>query len=81
MMKTNRHGLLEKTWLWLEQKEWWNRVLFQMLLWSGTRLFRVVASYAPDGGHVRALHFALSQGDLNTSVRLLVESLDQECQC
>lgn len=47
-----------------------------MLLGHQLLGFRVICIYSPDKQHVRAIHVALSEADLNSSMREFVDNLD-----
>jgi predicted nucleic acid-binding Zn-ribbon protein len=63
----------------IEQMKCSQSVMVKTMLYCGTRLFRYVALWKPpDGdGDVKAVHFANSEADFNTSVRTRVEELDE----
>jgi hypothetical protein len=54
----------------------WNIFLLKLFLTLGTRMFGYVATSAPDGKQLKAIHFAVSPREFNISVRTFVELLD-----
>jgi hypothetical protein len=60
----------------LKLAHWRDAFLLRIFLTIGARVFRCVAVSAPDGKTVKAIHFAVSQRELNISVRTFVERLD-----
>jgi hypothetical protein len=62
----------------LDIREKFSRLCEELRLWLflkiGTQMFRCVATFAPDRQHVKAIHFAVSIGDLNASCRRLLEA-------
>jgi len=60
----------------LKLANWYDAFLLKIFLTIGARVFRCVAVSAPDGKGVKAIHFAVSQRELNISMRIFVERLD-----
>jgi hypothetical protein len=60
----------------LKLANWYDAFLLKIFLTIGTRVFRCVAVSAPDGKRVKAIHFAVSQRELNISMRTFVQRLD-----
>jgi hypothetical protein len=52
----------------------WEELRLWLFLKIGTQMFGCVATFAPDRRHVKAIHFAVSIGDLNASCRRLLEA-------
>ena len=50
---------------WLQDRI--TRILLQVFVWSGSKLFHVICSYTP-GGVVKAIHFGTSEVDLERSI-------------
>ena len=56
------------------------RCLFKMFIWTGGKFFNRVTIYSPQdnrGCRVRAIHFSVSDRDMNSSMREYVENLDK----
>jgi len=56
----------------------WDMFLLKLFLALGTRRFGFVATSAPDGKQLKAIHFAVSAREFNISVRTFVEWLDSQ---
>jgi hypothetical protein len=52
------------------------KILFQIFLWSGSKLFSSVSIYAPDGedGDVLAVHFGVNEQAIIRSCREMAEN-------
>lgn len=56
----------------------YDRLLIQLFMRIGKRFYNVIVTYAEGQDEdIRCIHFAVSERDLNTSVREYVERLDE----
>jgi|CZKQ01.1.fsa_nt_gi hypothetical protein len=56
---------------------WWDTLLLKLFVTIGARLFGYARIWAPKNRrNVRAVHFAVTQHDMNISVRTYVDWLD-----
>ena len=47
----------------------WQKALFDVFLWSGSKLFRTVSIWTPEGtDDVKVVHFAVDEESLNKSI-------------
>jgi hypothetical protein len=54
----------------------WDTFLLKLFLTLGTRRFGYVATSAPGGKQLKAIHFAVSEREFNISVRTFVDLLE-----
>jgi hypothetical protein len=57
----------------------WNNILWHVFLWTGSRIFPVVAVYNPTrqpGDPVRVVHFGLTELDIEKSCKDMIEDND-----
>ena len=56
-------------------KEWVDRMLFWVFVWSGSKLWGVISIYSPDD-NIEAIHFAVDEATLRKSCWKMVRCED-----